>query len=327
MTGAARPGGWDVHTHLVPPVVLDMANTGRFGLSGDARALRTGTSTVSLDRLGSPTALLERIDADGLDGAMVAVPPPFFRADLPRQDRQAYAEALNGSLLELTAPSAGRLLPMAYLPTDHPALAATMVATLDGRWAGAIVGTDLAGHSYADPAFDDFWSALVERDLPVLIHPSEPPDPRLEPFYLTNLLGNPVETAITAAQIVFGDVFGRHPGLKLILSHGGGVTCALAGRWQRGYDTDRPGIRRLQLSPVEAIRRFHVDSIVHQDAQLRAIIDLLGADRVLLGSDWPFPMGTPDAGHDVGRLDAGSVKRIRIDNARAVFGGLGTAAS
>ncbi|MEQ9811874.1 MAG: amidohydrolase family protein [Azospirillaceae bacterium] len=308
-----------MHTHLVPPVVLEMAAAGRFGLSGNARTLLTGGNTVSLDSVGAPEALLARIDADGLDGAMVAVPPPFFRADLPRDERRPYVEALNASLLDMVTPSAGRLLPMAYLPTDHPSLAATITAALDQRWAGAIVGTDLAGHSYADPVFDDFWSALVARDLPVLIHPSEPPDPRLQPFYLTNLLGNPVETAIVAAQIVFGNVFGRHPGLKLILSHGGGVACALAGRWQRGYDTDRPGIGRLDHSPIDAIRHFHVDSIVHQPAQLGATIHLLGPERILLGSDWPFPMGTPDADHDIGGLDAETRARIRTRNPRAVF--------
>jgi aminocarboxymuconate-semialdehyde decarboxylase len=275
---------------------------------------------VPLDGLGSVDKLLARLDSDGLHGGIVAVPPPLFRAELPERDRASYVRAINDSLLEKIEKSRSRLRPLAYLPTERPELAARLADELDARWAGVIIGTGTTVHGYADPHFNDLWAVLSHRELPVLLHPSEAQDPRLRPFYLTNLLGNPFETTLAAAQLVFGDVPGRYPSLKFILSHGGGAVCALAGRWQRGYDVQRPGVGRPSMSPIEAVRTFYVDSVVYQAAQLDAIVSLLGIGRLLLGSDWPFPMGAPAADYDIGHLDERLLQTIRSENPERVFG-------
>jgi aminocarboxymuconate-semialdehyde decarboxylase len=112
----------------------------------------------------------------------------------------------------------------------------------------------------------------------------------------------------------------RFPDLNIILAHGGGCVAALCGRWQRGVTTNRPGIPALELSPIEAVRRFYVDSLVHSAAFLDTIIKTIGENRVLLGSDWPFPMGAPNADHDLGHLDAVLRRRIRKTNAEEAFG-------
>jgi aminocarboxymuconate-semialdehyde decarboxylase len=113
----------------------------------------------------------------------------------------------------------------------------------------------------------------------------------------------------------------RHPGLKIILAHGGGCVAALCGRWQRGTATKRPGIPSLPLEPLAAVRRFYVDSLVHSPAFLETIIKTVGEDKVLLGSDWPFPMGAPSAEHELGWLDEKLRLRIRKTNAEGAFGG------
>lgn len=311
--------GWDVHTHLLPAAIAEMARAGRYGMALAGNTVQVHGFKLSLDTMGRPEALLARLDADGLEGGVVAIPPPLFRADLPDGAREDYVREANDGLLGTVA-GQPRLRPMAYLPTDRPELAAAIAATLDARWAGVIVGTDIGEHSYADADYHPLWAALAERGLPVLLHPSESHDKRLIPFYLSNLLGNPLETTLAAAQLIFGDVPGLFPDLKVILSHGGGALAALIGRWQRGVDTARPGIGALTIAPRESVKWFYLDTIVHSEIQLRALIETVGEDHLLLGSDWPFPMGTPDADHDIGPLPAQLRQRIRIENPAAIFG-------
>jgi aminocarboxymuconate-semialdehyde decarboxylase len=212
------------------------------------------------------------------------------------------------------------LRPFAYLPIEDPELAADVASDLDHNWAGAVAGTELGVLSYASDRYDALWQAMSDAKLPLFIHPGSSPDRRLDPFYLSNLLGNPVETTIAAANLIFAGVMHRFPGLKVILAHGGGCMAALCGRWQQGAATNRPGIAKLALQPLDAVRRFYVDSLVHSPTYLTAIIDIIGADRVLLGSDWPFPMGASSAEHDLAHLDIALKIKIRKTNAEHVFG-------
>lgn len=313
-------GGWDIHTHLMPQPLIAAAAQGDFGMKLEPDAIDVHGFRLALKTMGNPKALLDRIDDDGLHGAAVGVPPPLFRADLPTSERAAYIDLLNNGLLETVDVAPERLRPLAYLPTDIPQLAVSVADALDDRWAGVIVGTDLGAHSYADESYHDLWRILSDRKLPVLLHPSESKDARLKPFYLSNLIGNPMETTIAAANLVFGDVLGQFPDLQFVLSHGGGAVGMLYGRWQRGMDTDRPGIRRLTLPPVEAVRRFNVDNVVHSPAQLSALVDILGSERILLGSDWPFPMGSVSASASLHGIDAEIARLIRHDNPRRIFG-------
>lgn len=213
------------------------------------------------------------------------------------------------------------LRPFAYLPVEEPELAGKIAADLDGQWAGAVAGTELGRLCYASDRYDGLWQTLSDKGLPLFIHPGSSPDQRLDSFYLSNLLGNPVETTIAATNLVFAGVMHRFPGLKVILAHGGGCVAALCGRWQQGVATERPGIPPLALEPRHAIRRFFVDSLVHSPAYLAAIIQIVGDERVLLGSDWPFPMGTASADHDLGHLSHAQKIKLRKTNAEQVFGG------
>jgi aminocarboxymuconate-semialdehyde decarboxylase len=275
---------------------------------------------VPLHPLCEAGKLVERVRSDKLDGAIVSVPPPLFRPDLSSADRRSYAELLNASLLEACKAQAPVLRPLAYLPAEEPGIAGEIAATLGSEWAGVVIGTELSGRSYADRDYAQLWRVLEDRSLPIFVHPGSTPDARLEPFYLTNLLGNPVETTIVAAQLVFGGVLHDFPKLKFILAHGGGAVAALAGRWQKGWATKRPGVPSLALPPLEAVRRLFVDSLVHSEAYGRLLVEVIGKDRILLGSDWPFPMGADSADADLGAFDPETARLVREDNARHVFG-------
>jgi len=313
-------GGWDVHTHIIPGAVIAAGEKGLYGMRTAPKTLHICAHGVPLHPLSKIDALMERVKSDGLDGAIVSVPPPLFRPDLSTNDRAGYTQLVNDSLLAACHAHQPALRPFAYLPVEDPELAADVASRLDHNWAGAVAGTELGTLSYASGRYDALWQALSDAKLPLFIHPGASPDKRLDPFYLSNLLGNPVETTIAAANLIFAGVMHRFAGLKVILAHGGGCVAALCGRWQHGAGTNRPGIPNLALQPLDAVRRFYVDSLVHSPAYLTAIIDMIGADRILLGSDWPFPMGASSAEHDLTHLDIALKKQIRKTNAEIVFG-------
>ena len=315
-----QQGGWDVHTHIVPKALLAVAERGGYGMTVTPETLKICGHGVPLHPLSDIGPLVDRLRSDELDGAIVSVPPPIFRPDLRAPERRDYAELVNEGLQEACKSHAKELRPFAYLPAEDPELAALIASTLDKSWAGVVMGTELAEHSYASPRFDALWRVLSDASLPLFIHPGSTPDKRLDPFYLTNLLGNPIETTIAASNLIFAGVLHRFPNLKVILAHGGGCLAALCGRWQRGTVTNRPGVPELELKPVEAVRRFYVDSLVHSPAYLNTIVEVVGQQRILLGSDWPFPMGAPSADHDLAHLDVGLKRRIRKLNAEEAFG-------
>lgn len=320
MNTSSALGGWDVHAHIIPPAVIAAGERGLYGMRTEPKTLHICAHGVPLHPLSKIDALVDRVNRDGLDGAIVSVPPPLFRPDLSATEREGYTQLVNDSLLAACRPHEPSLRPFAYLPVEDPELAANIASGLDHNWAGAVAGTELGMLSYASERYDALWQALSDAKLPLFIHPGSSPDKRLDPFYLSNLFGNPVETTIAAANLIFSGVMHRFPGLKVILAHGGGCVAALCGRWQQGAATNRPGVPELALQPVEAVRRFYVDSLVHSPTYLAAIIDIIGADRILLGSDWPFPMGASSAEHDLAHLDMALKRKIRKTNAEHVFG-------
>lgn len=318
MSATADRGGWDVHTHLIPEEVIAAAKRGEFGLAVQEDCLVGRAFRAPLGRIAQPTALVDWITAKGLDGAFVSPPPPLYRTELSDDDRKRWVALVNEGMAAVCSGSGARLRPLAYLPAEDPRLAAEVAGHLGPGFAGVTLGTDLRGSSYAEPGYDPMWATLVERDLPAFLHPGECPDSRLDRFYFGNLLGNPYETALAAGHIIFGGVFDRFPGLRVLLAHGGGVVAAVIGRWEHAHGSERPGIPRLAISPGQALRCFFVDNLVHSPAVLALLTAVVGDDRIVFGSDWPFPMGV-SAVRPVEGAGAMLQERILKANVRGLF--------
>lgn len=272
--------------------------------------------------LQRPELLLDYLRERGLDRAVVSVPPPFFRQDQGAEEAAGWVRSLNDGLAKVAAEHE-ELLPLAYLPLEHPELAIAEARRLraEGGWVGYCGSAGGRSVSLADGALAPLWRALDDDAALLLLHPGTSPDERLEDFYLHNLLGNPVETAIAAAQLVFGDVLPTHPRMRVLLVHCGGCVPDLVPRWDHGVATDRPGLEPLAEPPSTAVRRFFVDCLVHDPGALDRAIDVFGEDKLVLGSDWPFPMGTKDPASLIAHRGEEFVERVAVENARAVLGG------
>jgi aminocarboxymuconate-semialdehyde decarboxylase len=157
---------------------------------------------------------------------------------------------------------------------------------------GVYMGTNVGGRELSDPALFPIFERAAALRLPVLLHPLRVVGgERLAPYYLTNFLGNPFDTAIAASHLVFGGVLDRLPKLTVCLPHGGGALPYVHGRLRHGQGV-RPETKGVANRPFSAyLRRFTYDIISHDSAALRYLIATVGADRVMLGTDFCFDMG------------------------------------
>ncbi len=311
----------DVHAHLAP--VLPAALAGIDGVAWDAArgVLVVDGHPVAMKPLYDPSALLRWMEAHRVSRAWISVPPPLYRQHLDAAAAARWTDCLNTGLRRICDAHADRLAPLFHLPLEHPSLAADLAAAWLRRDAAgfAIAAGGHAGHAYSDAALDPLWARLDAAGAFVFIHPGHCCDGRLQAFYLENLAGNPYETGIAAAHLVFGGVPERFPRLRLCLAHGGGTAAMLAGRWQRGRDTARPGVDPDIEPPASSLRRLYADCIVHDPAALALAARVFGDDHVVFGSDWPFPMGLPDPHAQL--ADAAPDLRARIlrDNAQRLL--------
>jgi aminocarboxymuconate-semialdehyde decarboxylase len=183
---------------------------------------------------------------------------------------------------------------VAVLGTADPGRPETLVELMaDRRLSGIEIAASLEGDYLGHERFRDFWAAAAETEALVFIHPTTRGFdlPVFEDYYLWNAVGNPVETTITAAHMVMAGVLEAHPRLRVVLAHAGGAVLALRGRLRHAHSFQPQARARLRESPEDSLRRFYYDTVAHDEKLLRALVEFAGADRVLLGSDYPFDMG------------------------------------
>ena len=240
---------------------------------------------------------LQDMAASKVDVQVLSVCPQTFVYAQPPALAAAFARIQNEQLAKLVKARPDRFLAIATLPMQAPKLAADelrhAVRTLGLR--GAQIGSNVAGKNLDDPELEPVWATAAELDAFILLHPINVAGvDRLSSYYLNNLIGNPLDTTIAAACLVFSGVLERHPSLKICLSHGGGFVPYQAGRFLHGWHVRKEPKSKLPKPPTESLGRFYFDTIVHSKDVLEFLVGNAGVDRVLLGSDYPFDMGMPD---------------------------------
>lgn len=311
--------GVDIHTHLIPDLP-DAALTVA-GFTREGGKLRAGQTFLRLDRLYRPEALVEWLGDHDLDRAVVSIPPPLYRQHLDAKASATWTRELNDAI-ERVARSSPSLIPAAYLPFEHPDIALAELHHLAGEnWRVFTAGAGGQSVGMDDPRLTAVWEVIETLNRPIFLHPAYSPDARFGAYYLNNLLGNPTETALAAAQLLFGGVLTRFPKLRICLAHGAGSFPALLGRWQRGVNTARPGVKSVGVDLRAVARRLYADVLTYDAPVADLVIQTIGTGHVLLGSDWPFPMGENDPRSSLIHRDDGVVKRAAIDNAAAFLNG------
>ncbi len=204
------------------------------------------------------------------------------------------------------------ILPMLY--PDRAVDELNRASKLPGM-RGVYIGTHIDDmHDLDDPLFEPIYSRIEALDLPVFLHPLQGyGGARMQPYYLSNLLGNPYDTAIAACKLIIGGVMDRHPKLQVCLPHGGGALPILIGRVDHGYLV-RPEVKKMNLPkpPSEYLSRFTYDTIVHSKPIMEFIIKQVGAERIMIGSDYCFDMGYDRPVQFLEHIDLTSAQRKMI---------------
>ena len=322
----------DVHVHYVSPGAFDTVRRrpevyGVQLLPGDGVRLQIGDEPPTRPLLPALYTLDLHAKFFAQAGIHTAVFGPLMDIagySLPIAQSAAWSRLQNEALAAALREAPGAHRGLATVPLQDPATAAAelthAVRALGLR--GAMVDPNALGRPLGDGAFDPFWRAAADLAAPVVLHPFllEAVE-RFGRHYLHNLVGYPFETTLAAASLILGGTLDRFPGLSVVLVHGGGFLPYHIGRFDRAHET-RPEARVDDAGlPSRYLRRFLYDTLVQRSDALRYLVQLVGHDRVLLGSDHPFWMGDPDPLRVVREADLDPATRTAIfgENAARLF--------
>jgi aminocarboxymuconate-semialdehyde decarboxylase len=285
----------DVHNHAIPQTAVDLLNRDRvYGVTIED-GVWSGGVHVNFELAPSfldAGAKLAELESKGLDAAVVSVSPTIFYYHVDAEAGEAMAVAGNEGL---AAMACERLRWMASVPLQAPERAAAVLE--DAVAAGAVgveIGTSAAETPLDDPSLEVFWDVAARLRTPVMLHPAYvPKHPRLGDFYLENVIGFPLETTIALERLICAGVFDHHPDLRVVGLHAGGYFPWQAGRLRHAR-TVRPELADSPADPWSYIGQILLDPITHDADALRYMVDKVGAENIVLGSDLPFDMATPD---------------------------------
>jgi aminocarboxymuconate-semialdehyde decarboxylase len=305
----------DVHAHVIVGEI-EAVVAGHPGLNAqralDARRNGPASAAVSrqmfTDRLPQLTGLDRRLadmDAAGVDVQLLSVSPSQYHYYAEPDLARTVCSSAGRGVAAVIAEEPMRFTGLGLVPLQYPQLC---VDALDEALSLGLLGVEISSHSpgpaaggtevatieLSDPALEPFWARAAETGAIVFLHPFGCTlDERLDRYYLANTVGQPVENAVALSHLIFSGVLDRHPGLRLLAAHGGGYLPTYLGRSDHAWEV-RPEARDCAQPPSSYLRKLWFDSLVHSPAALRALVDAAGADRVLLGSDYPFDMGVTD---------------------------------
>ena len=268
----------DVHCHYITENCLELQ-----GIGPDPNSV-----------LGSMTDLDKRlIDMDAMNIDIQAISPwlGFLNCSLSTAIR------VNNGIADAVDVHSNRFVGLSAVPLNSPTEAALELerAIKELGMRGVEIGSNVGGKNLDEAEFFPFYAKAQELDVPVFIHPVEVLGvERMREYHLANLIGNPTDTAVAAASLIFGGVLKEFPRLKFYLAHGGGSSVYLRGRWEHGWKVREDVRRKVQNPPSVYFKSLYFDSLVHSGEALEYLIGAVGADKVMIGTDYPFDMGGYD---------------------------------
>ncbi len=326
----------DLHAHLLTPAVEPLVadcpqkkGEPEFMLrSQGAASVAHNVQKMLPAAFRKMTSLDERLrdmDAMGVDVQVLSPSPNqyYYWADVDLA--QEIVRVQNEHVAATCATNPERFAGLGTIALQHPELSVEQlthaVKTLGLK--GVEISTAVNGLDLADAKFEKFWAKADELGCVVFIHPlGTSLGERLNQFYLTNMIGQPLETTIALSNLIFGGVLDRNPGVKVVAAHGGGYLPAYIGRSDHGFKV-RPEAGNIQKKPSEYLKQIYFDSLVYSPAQLQTLIAQVGASQIVVGTDYAFDMGDYDVHELIESLNTlGEDERAMIlgGNAKRILG-------
>ena len=278
----------DVHAHCAIPAALAVAGDARLAGVPAVTVRYPGLQQVAAERMGA-------MDAQGIDMEALSINPVWYGWE--RDVVEKMIEIQNDALASFTAAHPERFVAFASVALQYPDLAvAQLEKAIKGQGLrGVAIGGSVAGVEFSNPKFHPVWAKCQELGILVFIHPQSTPQ-LAERFkgngMLSNSIGNPLDTTIALSHLIFEGTLDKYPGLKILAAHGGGFFGSYAPRSDHGclvFPENCDKTIALKKKPTEYLRDIYVDNIVFTPEAMRHLDAEIGYDRIMLGSDFPYP--------------------------------------
>ena len=297
----------DIHAHLMPQCFWDAVGGGGdwYGMTFEpepgngvtvSNGKRDGVTNPMLR--STPEERIEDMDRQGVDIHLVSVATPMFGYHLPAEEGLRLAQEVNAEIAAMTTGWPERFLGLATLPMQDVGASVKELerAVSDLGFKGAELDTVVNGKTWDDPEFLPLFKAAEEMGAVLFYHPQPNNNlvmERYPKFAMGNSFGVPLEDTLVVAALIFGGILDKCPDLKVCIAHGGGPACFGMGRLDRGWQV-RPEARANIAHPPRSYQnRIYYDCITMSERALRFLIDSVGIERVVLGSDWPYVTWDP----------------------------------
>jgi len=323
----------DIHAHVDVPAAaelvaphLDMATVPLFHFATpSSQALTKKQAADILARRGAEHRLAD-LDAMAIDVQMIAPPPLQCYYAVPLDVAVKAAQRVNDGIAEYCGKHPDRFKGFGSVPMPDGNEAAKELERCVKQlgFTGVEILTNVNGKELSDAAFAPFWKKAEELGVLVMIHPNGFTEAsRFTRFYFNNVIGNPLETTIALHYLIFDGVLERHPKLKILAVHGGGYLGAYPGRIDHAWGARSDAHGDLPQPPTTYLKRIYVDTVVFTPYQLAELVRVFGADRVVMGTDYPFDMADFDpVGHIAGvdGFDGSTIAALAGGNAKRLLG-------
>ena len=329
--GSAAPGiTVDIHCHVLTPAADDLVkpvykpeSDALFRFANEAtREVNRQQGQAIRAKLTSVEARLVQMDKQGIDMQVISpAPSQYYYWTGPELGRAA-ARLCNDNIAGIVAAHADRFVGMGTVPLQAPELAVAELERMVGELGlkGVENCTDVSGEELSSARFRPFFAKAEELGVVVFMHPSGYTDgARLADHYFINVIGNPLASTVAVSHLIFGGVLDAYPRLKMVVAHGGGFLPAYSGRMDHAHRARSDLRREIKKRPTSYLKKLYFDTIVFTDHQLEYLVQQWGADHLLLGSDYPFDMATPDpVGHVMSARKLTRAEKAKILGGNAV---------
>lgn len=320
----------DIHCHVHVPEADDLLRERTQAVGQmDHKALSSTSDLTAqvnarqqqtiLPKLTDPAIRLADMDRQGVDIQALSPSPFHYNYDAPADVGRDTARIVNDRIAEIVAGTSDRFVGLGTLPLQNADMA---VAELDRcvkelGFRGVEISTHVNGQDLTRAGLEKFFARAEELGVLIFIHPiGSSITERMGDHYFLNLIGHPLESALAVGHLVFDGYLETYPGLKICVAHGGGYVPAYSGRFDHPFELREDCRVNLSKPPSEYVKKLYFDTIVFTEHQLRYLIETWGAERIVMGTDYPYDMAETDP---VGHVN--SVKGLSEADKARVLGG------